>query len=406
MGFKGSDAGLDGKKSFTVTFWFKPETFKDKAIHMLNIRDKEDKWAVNNWGWFWHELDENGKTSAFTLRMSNGQNLNYKFDNSKVTPGVWHHFAYVFDFNETGKIKPSYYVDGKLQEVTSWSRGDVNKNPSNLTYEGAPATWRTKNVVAVGGYLHKSGSVRGSLDNLMLWNSALDSEGVKKAMEDIDTANTPAELTGYFNFDQAPDSNGGFQNLGASEFRAIAHDYVPTEVEGQGVFTAMAPQFTAGCPFLKGDAYPLEATVSYEVENGRVYDIKGDASEGSAKVEFFSQGKNRVRVRVANDYGEDIATAFVNVNGTGNGLELVEDAQYALNATPNPFDDHIDITALSDGRHRISLIDLNGRCYLYNDFDVVEGETMTVYPDVPKGIYILNVTAEGEKTGAMRVIRR
>ena len=172
LGFRFKDTGMDPQRSFAVSFWFKPESFGDNSIHALNIRYKGDPWAVNNWGWMWHTLTEDGRSDAFTIRMASGKDASYRFDGMKLHPGAWYHMAYSFEFDENGKVLPSLYVNGERQEITSWSLGDVMQD-GEVGFAGPVGAWKEDNVVALGGYLHKTGSVRGNADNFMVWNKFL-----------------------------------------------------------------------------------------------------------------------------------------------------------------------------------------------------------------------------------------
>ncbi|MDE5772864.1 MAG: T9SS type A sorting domain-containing protein [Muribaculaceae bacterium] len=403
VGFRFAESKLEVNSPFTVSFWFKPDDFANKASHLFNIRDKEDKWAVNNWGWFWHTVNENGETDAFTMRMNSGGNVNYLFDETRIEPGVWHHFAYAFDFNDRGQLKMKFFLDGKEQKVTSWTRNDVAQS-GEVTYQRVPYTWRENNVVAVGGYLHKLGSVNGNIDNLMVWNSALDEAGVRSAMEDIKEESIPEGLVSFYDFERDYGTDLTFEGKGKAPFRAGAHDYEATEIEGQGVLKWVKPEYCAGAPMLSGSAYDLKTSVSFYNPGGRVTNVKGNSDSGSAMLHFPGEGIYKVGVKMTNEYGSDSRNFVVMVGNSENGVNQIE--LMKTDVYPNPFESYIDILSAEDGSYRISLSDMEGRRLLVNDFISMAGDTMRVYPEVGSGLYLLTVEKDGKLYSVARVIRK
>lgn len=404
MGFRFAETHLPVDKSFSVSFWLKPDDFSNKAAHILNIRDKGDKWANNNWGWFWHTVNENGVTDAFTLRMNSGGNVNYRFDDTRIEPGVWHHFAYIFDFDSTGKLKVSFFLDGQQQQVTSWTRNDVAKS-GEVTYQGTPYTWRSDNVVAVGGFLHNSGSVCGNLDNLMLWNKALDASGVKISMSDIDSENIPEDLVSLFDFEKDFGKDLTFTSVGSVALRGGSHDYEATEVEGQGTLKWVKPEYCAGAPMLSGKTYQMKTVAEFFNYGGSVTDVNGDNEAGSGVLHFPGEGKYQGGIILRNEYGADTRRFTIKV-GNPNDSNIEEFQVSGFTVTPTLFDTFINVKAPSDGYYRVSLVTMEGQKVIANDFNVKEGETMRIYPEVPVGLYLVLIEKDGKIYGTERVVKK
>ncbi|MDE6668157.1 MAG: hypothetical protein K2K26_00580 [Muribaculaceae bacterium] len=407
LGFRFKDTGMTPKKSFSVSFWFKPESFSHKAGHILNIRYKEDPWSVNHWGWFWHTLTEDGRSNEFTIRMASGKNASYRFDGMKLTPGAWYHIAYTFEFDESGAVKPALFVNGEQQTVTSWSLGDTEKE-GEVTFAGPVWEWKAENVVAIGGYLHKTGSVRGNADNLMVWEKALNEQNIATAMNDISTETLPTGLIGYFDFENDADTDGLFVNLGKGSFKAGMHTYKDTEVEGQGTLMWRQPEYCTGCPFVKGKAFDLKPTVSWTAPGARIIESTDNTDNGSIRLSYPDTNSDTdlypVRITIANEYGEDYRDIFLRFRQ--NSVEAVQQTTEALSVTPTFFESEIGISAPEDGHVIVSLFTSDGRRVLANDFMAVTGEILKIYPDVPSGLYLLNVEKEGRNLGTVKVIRR
>lgn len=408
LGIRYSETGAKTNSSFSVSFWFKPDDYKDKSLHLFSIRDKEDKWANNNWGWFWHILNEDGSTSEFTLRMGSNGNVSFEFEDTYITPGVWHHLAYVFDFDATRQVRPTFYLDGKKVEVRGWTRGDryYDNATGEVPYFGSTYSWRPNNIIAVGGYTHKIGSVRGNVDNLAFFSSALNEEDVKTAMGDFDGAG-PESLTGYIDFETDPDSEGLFLSKGndSKQFRGGCIDYVDGEVEGTGTAIWKRPEYCVGSPFLSGNAHAISATVEIEAPGAIVSEINGDATSGKAKVSFPAEGSadRYVKVKVSNDYGSDSSVIPVKIGESG--VISIESDEIMMPA-PNPFTDRLSLTAPGDGIYRVVLSSLSGVVVTSNDFNCREGEVMTIYPEVPHGFYILSLISDNKIISTAKVLRR
>lgn len=407
VGFRFRDTGLDYDESFTVSFWIRPEDYSNKAVHMLNIRDKSEIWPKNNWGWFWHTLAEDGTSEAFTLRTDDGDNVTYNFGEMRMMPGIWHHMAYVFEYNDKGMVKPALYIDGELQKVTSWTRGN-NTYETEPDFVRYPGVWRRNNVVSVGGFLHNSGSVVGNVDNFMVWNKALDADGVKVAMGDIDTANLPEGLAGFFDFEQDADQEGVFPNLGTLDFGAGANDFTATELEGQGMFRWIKPEYCVGSPFVKGKAYQIATEAIWNAPGAVVREKTTTAEGGSVSLSHRlnvlpEDNIVPVRLTLRNALGEDSRDVQLRLGVVG--VEQIS-AEKNVKVGPNPFESYIDVVADADGDYRISLLTLDGKRVLVNDFNAESGDAMRICPQVESGLYILHVERDGVAAGSFRVLRR
>ncbi|MDE5881026.1 MAG: T9SS type A sorting domain-containing protein, partial [Muribaculaceae bacterium] len=77
-----------------------------------------------------------------------------------------------------------------------------------------------------------------------------------------------------------------------------------------------------------------------------------------------------------------------------------------LDVSPRVFDSELNVHISDSGHVKVSLFSMEGRCVLANDFNAQVGDTLTVHPDVPTGVYILRVECNGMLLGSAKVIRR
>lgn len=404
VGIHIKDTQLEGGKSFSVSFWLKPDDFKSNSGQLLSVRDKSDAWANNNWGWFWHTVKEDGSTDAFTLRMTDAT-VAFDLGDTYITPGVWHHLAYSFDINENDQVRPTFYLDGKKVEFKSYTRGDKTYELTGETpYFATPYKWRTKNVVAIGGYTHKLGSVRGNVDNLAFFDKGIGEEEVKASMGNFD-GELPESLVGYFDFEDDCNADLTFTSKGRVQFASGSLDYNDDVVEGSGTGKWVGPYFCAGSPFVNGKAHNLEAKVEIIAPEGVVSDIEGNAESGKAKVTYLPgyYDNPSITLKVSNDYGSDIRTIPLSIGLEG--IDVVESAN-ALTTYPNPFTDRLNVTAPEAGEYRVMLMDLRGAVLTANDFKCAAGDVMTIFPEVRQGFYILTLLRDGKTVGTAKVIRK
>lgn len=410
LGFRFAETGLTPLTSFTVSFWIRPETFDNDAVHLFNIRYKGDPWSYNHWGWMWHTLSADGRSASFTIRMKDGKDVDYHFDNLQLTPGAWVHLAYGFRFNEKGRVRPALFVNGKSEEITGCRINGQELRAPNLL--GPAWEWHGENVVAIGGYLHKSGSVVGNVDNLMVWDHLLDEEEVRKAMGDFTPETLPEGVVGYFDFETEPESTGKFRNAGNGSFGVGLHGFIDTEVEGQGTLEWRQPEYGVGCPLLEGKAYTLTTSSSWETPGAVVKEVTGDASEGTIRlsyprtggVEEMSFGGYPVTLRLENEYGEDSRQALVRFPATD--VKEVAQERPRVSVSPGVFEERISVLAPESGRLNVQMISMDGRVVCSCDFEAHEGEWLTLFPEVTAGTYIVTVTKEGRVIGSANALRK
>ncbi len=410
VGFSWDESGIEPGKSFSVSFWYKPEPFKGNRVHLLNIRDKSDAWPINNWGWFWHTVKEDGTTDEFTLRGKDGNNLSYKFADMRLIPGAWYHLAYVFESDTEGRILPSLFINGEEQMVASRTVGEEE-------FEGAPETgvkpydWREKNIVAFGGYLHKHGSVGGNIDNLMVWEKSLDSESVKSAMGDIKESSVPEGLKAFFDFENDADNEGRFSSVVPAAIKVGMPTYEATEVEGQSTLRWEKPDYCSGSPFVSGKGMKIKTETIWTAPGAKKLYSSETEDGGTVALQFAYTPLSEeagtlypVRLTLSNEFGEDSYDIELSLGFSG--VEKVKVEETGITISSTIFDNMLSVKGDKSGEYRLSLLSPDGRTLLINDFLTAGGEEMIIYPDVEKGMYILNVTFKGKQLISKRVIRK
>lgn len=226
-----ADTGIKPGDSFSIACRFRADTFEDNASHLLNIRDRADKWDLNHFGWIRHTMNSDGTVREFVVRSADGKDLSYEFGETRLQPGVWYDILYTFDFDKEGKVLPSLFIDGKKQKVTAWSQGDEACPADSLTHAGKLYDVPEKAMLSIGGILFKSGSAVGDLADVRIWKKA------------VTTPQEQDSLIGRFDFKTDPDRENLFSNS-AGSFKAGTHIGRDTETEGQAQTIFIKPKTT------------------------------------------------------------------------------------------------------------------------------------------------------------------
>lgn len=381
-GFRWKDTGAAMNKSFSIAFWMRSDGWQG-ANSLLNIRDKMDTWPKNAWGWLWSTVNDDGTPGTFVIRGSQ-KNISYTFGNTVISPNVWHHYAYVFEFNTSKKVVPHFYLDGVEQPVTAWSVGDAEQ-PLPVAPTGGIYPGREDNVVSVGGSLHTGGGAKGALDNLQFYARALSADEMPAVMGDA-----PADATAWWSFEADADADGCFESQGAKAIPAGAVSYVSGGGEGQGQFAWGQAQLTGGCPMLTPTgAYAVRTTAQWDIPGAKVE--AGDCADtaGRATVTFPAEGTYEGTLTLTNCHGSDTRAVSVTV-APGSGLEqTLDDGGGELQVWPRVFSDSFTVS----GTGTLTLTDMAGRTV---HTQRVDGYAV-VTPTLPAGAYVATLAGRAAK---------
>ena len=179
-------------------------------------------------------------------------------------------------------------------------------------------------MVAVGGQQFSHAGIDGSIDNVTLWEKAIDSKDIAYAMGTINaTASKPKGLKGLWTFEQAADSNGGMANELPDSICLQRHDYISGEDEGAGYFHPLPMTFTSGCPWIDDKGMHISTTAQWQLSTERpvVNEAWGNDIEGEASLVFAHEGRYTATVSLENLYGKHSMTyPLIVVDGSA-GIE-------------------------------------------------------------------------------------
>lgn len=404
VGFKYKDSGLADKDDFSVSFWFRPDEFTASGTHLLNIRDKGDAWAKNTWGWFYHVLNEDGSFNSFTLSGNEYATSFFFDDDVRLHPGVWTHLTYVFERTSRGSVRPTFYINGERKPIRYYVRNGKTIE-KDFPYIPDCYNWRKENVVAVGGYLHNGGSVRGCVDDLMLWDGPLTEETVAQAMATPAQADMPESLVACWDFENEPEAEGCFLSRGRTAFHAGMHDYADTETEGQGVLLWQQPVLAPGSPYSAGRAFTLETHPEVEVADAVVHECSGDDLAGRIRL-WFPEGDKYypVRLNLVNGLGES-RPRTIHVHAGETSVESVIEPASAIRLI-SASTGRIEVEVDAPGEYMVAVTALDGRCALHRAFRTTSAGRISLAADLLPGIAVVTLTAPDAKPQVVKLTVR
>lgn len=404
FGAKCADLGIVGKKSFSVAFWLKINKLNG-LTQFLAVANKKDSWPKTDWGWLWSNLNEDGSFESFTFRgtdLSNNNELQYKFGNTKLPVGNWVHVACTFDWNTAGNLRANLYINGIKQEITSWKRTTGNEQSGEPGYEGNVYAITDGQVLSVGGDAHGRGGIDGVIDNFCVFDGVLTEAQVKEAMGDINPSALPSNMLSFWNLEDAATEAGEFASIGSKPgIAAGSHDYSASGSEGQGLFTWLAPDYTSGCPFISGTAFPVVTLPTWKANKGVLTNATGNDQAGSAQVTYAKGGDYTVTLTLANSLGSDSRTfQVIKVDGS-TGIHGVSNGQ----ADVYVVSDRVFVDFAQAGNYTVRVYNAAGQSIATRTQSLGAGQQMQVTLAAP-GTYIVNVTKDGKTIRTVKLIRK
>lgn len=408
FGVKCSDIDIVGVKSFSTAFWLKINKLSEGETQLFAVANKLDEWPKTDWGWIWVNIKDDGTMGSFTFRgtdRSSNNELRYKFKNTKVPVGSWVHFAFTFDYHESGYLSCNFYINGTKQEVTGWNRaltesnGDAAGHPG---YQGNVYNITDGQVLSVGGSAHGRNGIDGIIDNFQVWNKVMTDADVATSMGDINPGNLPNGLAAYWDFEEKAGSEYTFKSVGTLANKdAGIHNYTATGGEGQGAFGWITPEYTSGCPFISGTAYPVVTTPSWNAKKGSVDNIAGSDTEGSATITYARGGDYAVTLTLANSLGSDSRTfQVIHVDTTEGiaGTDASEMKAYTIDGAAI-------VELAQEGNYDIALYNVAGIKVAGKSVKANAGDKVQVAMD-NKGTYILTIEKDGKPVRSIKLFNR
>ena len=408
FGVKCADIEVVGTRNFSVGCWLKINKLAPGETQLLAVANKKDSWPKTDWGWLWSNIDQTGKLTSFTFRgtdMSGNKELRYKFGNSSLPVGSWVHIAYSFEYNEEGNMHCDFFINGVKQEVTQWNRstdGEKYKQ-GDPGFQGEVYNITNGQVVSVGGNAAGRSGIDGVIDNFVVWNKPVTAEEVKTAMGDINPASLPDGVVAFWDLEEKAGEDFTFKSVGPkANVAAGLHSYEATGGEGQGEFHWVNAEYTSGCPFIAGTAFPVVTTPTWKAKKANIVEQNGNDQAGNAKMTYSKAGDYSVTLTLANSLGQDVRTfQVIKVNGEQGGIAD------ATNGSADAYvvGDKVFVDFAEAGNYNVRVYNVAGQVVASKAQHIAAGQKMELTLG-QVGAYVLNIEQDGKTLRSVKLIRK
>ena len=399
-------ADLQTGNSYTYALWVKADKFAhDKqGTNLINKNTIKDKWPHNNWGDLWVQVrpewrDHMANEVSFNTmgwEAHDEPNPSVMTKEHPMTPGVWYHIAVTH--NESGVHE--IFVNGmKVGHGTQPSSKRRETRGDSRIKSSEPA-----DIFIGGGGVYKSG-LNGCVDEIQIWNKPLTEEEIQRAMQGYKESDVPAELQGYFTFEEK-NADGTFPNLGkgGKQYKGRLVQLVGSGGENTSTAsyeTQHSDNDVLGYPGIEGT---LEVTPTY------TWTLEGattpSVNNTTATVTYTNAGKVGATLTLSNRWGEATftkaelveVTASTGINGVENGV--------AFEAFPNPFVESVNLRFAEGGTYTLNVLNANGVLVQSNLLTTAAGEVTNVSVTGAKGLYILQIVKNGKTYKTIKLVKK
>jgi hypothetical protein len=370
------------------------------------VANKLDTWPKTDWGWIWSNVDETGQITSFTWRGSDATNnneLQYKYEDTKLPVGNWVHIAYTFDYNEAGGFRGDFYVNGVKQKVTKWKRAtDTNFKNTEPGYEPNVYTITEGQVLSVGGSAHGRNGIDGVIDNFQIWDCVMTPEDVALSMGDFVAGEYPEHLLSLWDFETEASGAKTFRSVGKKRLLAGSHTYTASGSEGQGTFKWITPEYSSGCPFIAGTAYPVTTVPTWKAKKAVISEESGNDQAGSAKLTYAKGGDYEVDLTLSNSLGSAKRTfRVISVADVPTGITGASGNEVAAYTV----DGGVIVDLADGGNYSIQVYNAAGQQVAAKSQQFAAGQQVKVALGQP-GVYLVTIAKDGKQLRTVKLIRK
>lgn len=405
FGFNVAQAGLTGRKSFSLAYWLKVNKV-DGTAQFFSIADKAGSWPLTDWGYNWSIMGGDGSLT-FTYRNAQAAERpatsQYQYAAGTMPIGLWTHVAIVLDFNGEGKARHKLYINGKFVEPAAVNVQATTGGSSVKSEDGYYSLlgMEDKHYMSIGGPASGRSGINGTVDNFQLWKKAMTDEEVLKSMETLDPNNLPAGLSCFWNLETKTDAGKGFIAQGETPgLECGTYELVKLEGEGRAQPHYVAQAYTAGCPQIEDTGYPVLTEPSWKAVKGTLTDMTGNSEAGSAKVSYKKDGVYNVTLTLTNPLGSDSKTFSAITVGQPDGIADVEGGELRTYTVG----DVVYVEFAEAGNYEVQVYNVAGQLVAAKAAAVTTADRMQVR--LPQtGVYVLRVARDGKAVKAVKLLR-
>ena len=404
---------------YSIGLWVKPTRFTHSKMgtNLINKRYTGISWPNNNWGEFWVIIWPETENSAgrkviddnivsYTLfnhkaidnlpNSFNGNtnrheipNLNcctdgnlFKRPSYGLGVGLWSHILISYD----GRTQKIYFNGQKTGEYSETSRQYLSECP-----------------IYIGGSNVYHAGLNAVIDDVQVWYKALSDDEVLEAMGGYEGKTVPADLKGYWTFENYDPETMTFPNLGTGgtgdEWAARTILQLGAAGENTSAVqdeTTNSNNGVTGNPALPG-TLDIVTTASF-TSPGATSMVATDAGTVAT---FDNAGNYDVTLTLSNMWGSDVMTKAEYIIVGQSGIDGNTVAQ--MGVYPNPFTDAVNVVFAEAGDYTVNVYSVDGALRDSQTLNAVANEVRRVEVDGQAGMYIVQICKDGKPVNTVKV---
>ncbi|MBR5324348.1 MAG: T9SS type A sorting domain-containing protein [Muribaculaceae bacterium] len=401
FGIKADQLNFNDQSPFSMTFWvyFNQFNHESDGTQFLNIRTAADGWPASDWGYVWSMIAvEGGKDDGGNVYKEGNLIFNYRLSNNagepiqtstafQFKPETWYHVALCMGYSNNRTL--SLYINGQLI--------------GSSTATKSLYTWKSSNVIMIGGRAFSRAGIDGTLDEVRLYNKVLTADEVKASMQHTSSPSSVNGLIGYWDFEtDANADNNVISPIYYNNKQLKSGIYEITTVsEGNNQYLPKEITYAAGAPFISGTNYKIETLPTWKFKGGSILSSAGNKSTGSAKVVYTEEGNYPAILTLSNGWGSDTKQVQMIVETGIEDVTLEE-----MRAFPNPFENEVYVAFAAAGDYTAEIYDYTGRLINTLAVSAVAGAAYEIPVDGESGIYFIKVKGEAGLLSVMKVVKK
>ena len=425
-----ADMDLGSNKSFSVSYWVRLTVLPTGDLNLFGIEDRTGSWPENNWGFFWSSIGQDGHVESYTKRGNSSNSAEYQYRypaSTKVTPGAWTHVTHVFDYDNQNALLMKLYINGVYQVPATSGMGADNASADNVI-DGIPVRGPNRSTMTSGMWMHILGG-RGStpgypealIDDVTVWDGAITETDIAKAMVGLDADNLPSNVKCFWDFENEPQNNveenrsvngkslkiihnGRFLSKGQITSATFGtFDLIADENEGQSVQTHIAPEYEAGCPYVKGDAFAVVTKPTWSTRQATISNADGSDTKGEASINYGAHGAKTITLTLKNSWGENTKTyPVIDVKNESAIDGIAADADGMKVYTTNKV---LFLEFAEGGDYEVSVYNMSGMLMGKDARNINAGELMNINLG-QAGVYVVSIVKDGKDLRSVKVVNK
>lgn len=408
------------QNQYTIAMWVKPTSFahSNMGTNLINKRDTGIGWPNNNWGVFWVIIWPETENSA-GRKILDDNIVSFTMFN----PGQPSFSSFNFNGNGNRHEIPNLMccTDGNYTDSESYGLGVGLWSHIVISYDGTRqriyfngqktgeyqesfvSYYGDECPIYIGGSNVYHAGFNGVVDDVQVWYRALSDDEVVDAMNGYENREIPADLMGYWTFENYDSETMTFPNLGhGGTGDGWAARYIE-QLGGAGENTSAVEDVTTaansgvtGNPALAG-TLDIVTTARFS-SPGATSMVNG---ENGTVGTFERTGSYDVTLTLSNMWGSDTMTKQDYIVVSSSGIDDNDAA--TLSIYPNPFVDAVNVVFAEDGNYTVNVLTLDGTLLDAQNFKAVANEVRRVGVDGDAGMYILQICKDGKPVKAVKV---